>query len=114
MPNDEYDKIFKENIEAVILPIADKLLGIYAGQLEEIPADLQVTLERKPDFTKKAVDKQGNPFILHLEFQVDDEKHMVFRMQAYKALLQEKYPLPVEQFVIYLGKQSAQDEVQTG
>ena len=28
---------------------------------------------------------------------------MVFRMQTYKALLQEKYPLPVEQFVIYLG-----------
>ncbi len=105
MPN-EYDKIFKENIEAVILPIANKLLGIYADQLEEIPDDLQVTLERKPDFTKKAVDKQGKPFILHLEFQVDDEKHMVFRMQTYKALLQEKYPLPVEQFVIYLGSTS--------
>ena len=56
MPN-EYDKIFKENIEAVILPIADKLLGIYATHLEEIPADLQVTLERKPDFTKKALDR---------------------------------------------------------
>ncbi len=41
MPN-EYDKIFKENIEAVILPIADKLLGIHAEQLEEIPGDLQV------------------------------------------------------------------------
>lgn len=105
MPN-EYDKIFKENIEAVILPIANKLLGIYVEQLEEIPADLQITLERKPDFTKKAVNEQGKPFILHLEFQVDDEKQMVFRMQTYKALLQEKYPLPVEQFVIYLGSTS--------
>jgi predicted transposase YdaD len=102
MPN-EYDKIFKENIEAVILPIADKLLGIDMHQLEEIPDDLQVTLERKPDFTKKALNKDGQPFILHLEFQVDDERSMVFRMQTYKALLQEKYPLPVEQFVVYLG-----------
>ena len=33
---------------------------------------------------------------------------MVFRMQTYKALLQEKYPLPVEQFVIYLGSISPQ------
>ena len=71
MPN-EYDKIFKENIEAVILPIADKLLGIHAEQLEEIPGDLQVTLERKPDFTKKALDKNQQPFILHLEFQVKE------------------------------------------
>ena len=71
MPN-EYDKIFKENIEAIILPIADRLLGIHLEQLEEIPGDLQITLERKPDFTKKALDKNKQPFILHLEFQVDD------------------------------------------
>ena len=81
MPN-EYDKIFKENVEATILPIAEKLLRIHAEQLEEIPNDLQITLERKPDFTKKALDKNKQPFILHLEFQVDDEKHMVFRMQT--------------------------------
>ena len=103
MPNN-YDKIIKENIERLILPIAERLLGIYVGELEEIPDDLQVTLERKPDFTKKTVDQHGKPFILHLEFQVDDVRTMVLRMQTYKALLQKKYPLPVEQFVIYLGK----------
>lgn len=103
MAND-YDRILKENIEQLILPIAEKLLGIHVGQLKEIPDELQVTLERKPDFTKKATDRHGNPFVLHLEFQVKDEKNMVLRMQTYKALLQEKYSLPVEQFVIYLGK----------
>lgn len=103
MAND-YDRILKENIEQLILPIAEKLLGIHVGQLEEIPNDLQITLERKPDFTKKAADQYGEPFILHLEFQVKDEKNMVLRMQTYKAILQEKYPLPVAQFVVYLGR----------
>jgi len=45
----EYDKIVKENIEAVIVPLAGKVLNIQIENLEEIPDDLQVTLERKPD-----------------------------------------------------------------
>ena len=56
MAND-YDWVLKENIEQVIIPIAEKLLGIHVGILEEIPDELQLTLERKPDFTKKAVDQ---------------------------------------------------------
>ena len=100
----EYDRILKENIEQLILPIAEKLLGIHVGKLRDIPVDLQLTLERKPDFTKKAADQHGKPFVLHLEFQVKDDQNMVLRMQTYKALLQEKYPLPVKQFVIFLGR----------
>lgn len=51
----DYDKILKENIEALIIPLADQLLGLSLGQLEELPDDLQVTLERKPDFLKHVI-----------------------------------------------------------
>ncbi len=37
----EYDKIFKENIEQIALPLAEKLLGIRPEKLEEISLDLQ-------------------------------------------------------------------------
>jgi len=49
----QYDKIFKENIEAVILSIMQNLLGITAVSLEELPDDIQHTKERKPDILKK-------------------------------------------------------------
>jgi hypothetical protein len=49
----QYDKIFKENIEAVILSIMQNLLEITAVSLEELPDDIQHTKERKPDILKK-------------------------------------------------------------
>jgi beta-xylosidase len=92
----QYDKIFKENIEAVILSIMQNLLGITAVSLEELPDDIQHTKERKPDILKKVIDNQGNTFILQIEFQVVDEPEMVYRMLEYKAMLLRKYKIDVE------------------
>ncbi len=103
MPN-EYDRIIKENIEAVILRLSDKLFGIRPEAMEEITVDLHLTLERKPDVTRRITDEQGRKSILHIEFQVSDETEMVLRMQTYRALLQEIHQLPVRQFVVYLGQ----------
>ena len=99
----EYDKIIKENIEAIILPLADKLLGISPVNMVEIPDELQRTIERKPDFLKKVTDKNGAVYILQIEFQSSNETEMVLRMLEYKSMLMHKYGLPVKQFVIYLG-----------
>lgn len=100
----QYDKVFKENIEAVISSIMQNLLGITAVSMEELPDDIQHTKERKPDVLKKVTDNQGNTFVLQIEFQVADEPEMVYRMLEYKAMLLRKYKIDVEQFVIYLGK----------
>ncbi|MFP4343023.1 MAG: hypothetical protein ACLFQO_21460, partial [Cyclobacteriaceae bacterium] len=104
MGND-YDRIIKENIEAVILPLMEKLMGLERpGRLENIPDELQLTLERKPDFSRLATALNGSKYILHIEFQVTDDPRMVLRMQTYRALLQEIHQLPVKQFVFYLGQ----------
>jgi predicted transposase/invertase (TIGR01784 family) len=104
MGND-YDKIIKENIEAVILPLMEKLTGLPQPiKLENIPDELQLTLERKPDFSRIATDSANVRYLLHIEFQVADDLHMVLRMQTYRALFQEIYRLPVKQFVFYLGR----------
>jgi len=52
-------------------------LNINPKNLREIPNDLQITLERKPDFLKRVVtdksvnlkDKKQKDFILQIEFQ---------------------------------------------
>jgi hypothetical protein len=98
-----YDKIFKENIEAVIPGLMHSVLGITAVLSEELPDDIQHTKERKPDVLKKITDSQGDVFVLHIEFQVVDEPKMVYRMAEYYIMLDRKYELPVRQFVIFLG-----------
>ncbi|MCS6794780.1 MAG: hypothetical protein RMJ97_06215 [Raineya sp.] len=102
----DYDKILRENIEEIILPLIEYVLDLHPEKLEEIPDDLQVTLERSPDFLKKVVHSDSSKdYILHIEFQVEDSKEMIYRMLEYHAILVRKYKLPVRQYVFYIGNQ---------
>jgi len=98
----QYDKILKENMEAILPGVMENLLNIHAVYSEELPDDVQHTKERKPDVLKKVTDKDGETFVLHIEFQVTDEPDMVFRMAEYYIMLLRTYRLPVNQYVIYL------------
>lgn len=101
----QYDKIFRENIEAALPNLMKNLLGIEAVEMEELPDDIQHTKERKPDFLKKVTNTKGEVFVLQIEFQVFDESTMIYRMLEYYTMLARKYQLPVEQYVIFLGSQ---------
>jgi hypothetical protein len=79
----QYDKILHENLEAELPGLIRNLLHIHAVATEELPDDIQHTKERKPDVLKKVIDKKGETFVLHIEFQVKDEPKMVFRMAEY-------------------------------
>jgi predicted transposase/invertase (TIGR01784 family) len=96
----QYDKILRENLEAALPGLIKNLLGIHTVYAEELPDDIQHTKERKPDVLKKITDKNGETFVLHIEFQVKDEPEMVFRMADYFIMLLRRYKLPVRQYVI--------------
>jgi len=98
----QYDKIIRENLEQTLPVIIKDLLGLDIVKSEEIPDDLQHTKERKPDALKKVTDSKGDTYILHVEFQVPNEKEMVYRMAEYSIMLMRKYKIPVRQFVIFL------------
>lgn len=100
----QYDKIFRENMEIALPGIIRNLLGIDIVSSEEIPDDIQHTKERKPDLLKKITDRDGSVFILHIEYQAKDEKQMIYRMAEYHIMLMRKYGLSIEQFVLYMGK----------
>jgi len=100
----DYDKILKENIAQIFLPLLEKFTGIKIAKSEELKDKVQRTLEREPDFLRKVEDHNGSRYIIQLEFQSSDDSNMVYRMAEYKALLQRKYQIPVKQFVIYLGQ----------
>jgi hypothetical protein len=99
----QYDKVFKENIESALPMLLERVLDIHPVSTEEIPDDLQSTIERKPDFLKKITDVSQQTFILHIEFQLADDAEMVYRMHEYYALLLRKYRLSVRQFVFFIG-----------
>lgn len=107
--DNSYDKIFKENIESLLFPLALKVLGLPEPEgILEIPDDLQYTIERKPDFLKLITDKAGEGlYVLHVECQTTDEPDMLPRMLIYRALLYNRHQLPVRQYVLYLGAKSA-------
>jgi hypothetical protein len=98
-----YDKIFKENLEAVTLALVEKVLGIAVASYQKLPLELQRTLERKPDQLLKITDQQGHTFLLHLEFQLADEADMVERMLEYRGIFRRKFGLPVRQYVLFLS-----------
>ena len=106
--SNQYDKILRENLEAIIPGLMENVLGITAVSSEELPDDLQHTKERKPDVLKKITDSQGSTYVLQIEFQVADEPEMVYRMAEYYIMLERKYKLPVHQFVIFLGSATPQ------
>ena len=77
----EYDKIFKENIEELLPYLAHRLLNIDAATFEELPDDLQITVERKPDFLKRIKPADALPtYLLHIEFQYETDAEMPYRM----------------------------------
>jgi predicted transposase/invertase (TIGR01784 family) len=100
----QYDKVLKENMESVLPVIIKDVLDLEISDTEEIPDDLQHTNERKPDVLKKVRDQHNNTFVLHLEWQSQNEKDMVYRMAEYAVMLQRRYRIPVKQYVLFIGK----------
>ena len=98
-----YDKIVKENIESIIPALMNSVLGFKVAKSEVIREKLQQTKEKEADALRIITDPNGQKFILHLEFQVDDYTKMAFRMADYWILLKAKYSLPIRQFVIFIG-----------
>ncbi len=72
MGND-YDKILKENIAGLLLPLTEKYLGISIKDSRELKDKLQTTIEKEPDFIRIAQTDADEEFILHLGFQTHHE-----------------------------------------
>ncbi len=122
--NNKYDKIFKENIEAILLPFVEKYLNFKIVSSRVLEAKLQSTIEREVDFLRIVKTDKGEEFILHIEFQSSNELEMIYRIKEYNAIIQRKFKeeeedenkgkhkrrrkprrkLEMRHYVIYLGK----------
>jgi hypothetical protein len=102
MPN-QFDRIFKENIEALFHFFATRE-GVKIEKSEEIKDKIQATVEREADFVRNIIfAKKKLNSILQLEFQLGAGKRLPHRLLLYRALLYHEHDLPVKQIVIFLA-----------
>jgi hypothetical protein len=104
----DYDKIFREVLKEVFPAVAQKVLGIPGGDYQPLPVDLQYTSEREADQVWLVTPPAGDAFVLHCEFQTGNDKQMLSRMLIYHALLYYQQKRPVQQYVVYVGKEPPQ------
>jgi predicted transposase/invertase (TIGR01784 family) len=100
----DYDKIFKENIEKIGASLLSKLCGLELVDLEQVSTTIPRTLERRADFVRLGVNvKTMEKMLSHIEFQAKSQENMDSRMLFYYSLYYEMFRLPIRQYVIYLG-----------
>ena len=100
-----------ERRSGIIPALMSSVLGFRVKEAEIIREKLQQTKEKEADALRIITDPNGQKFILHLEFQVDDYPKMIYRMHDYWGLLKSKYDFPVRQFVVFIG--SGQPKMKT-
>jgi predicted transposase YdaD len=104
--SNKYDKIVQQNMEAIMPIILSAMLGLDITAKEQLQHNVQYTIERKADVLRKVTDINNNTYLLHIEFQVENDSQMLCRMTQYAALYMCKYGLPIKQFVIYMGDEN--------
>ena len=103
----KYDKIIKENIEDVFIPlILHRYCPNHVG-MERLKDQLYTTEDRETDLLLKITNDDGNVLLLHVEFQSRPDYDMLFRMSEYHGMIIRMYQLPVYHLLIALGSEQA-------
>jgi len=98
-----YDRVFKENIESLLLPLLRKILGLNPPKLVPVDAKMQVTQEAEMDNIRRVVhDRPELDYGLQIEFHITDED-LRRRNLLHYALFHNITGLPLRQIVIYGG-----------
>ncbi len=98
-----FDKIMKEIIEKIFRPLVEERLGVKIAKSIPLKEKMQTTVELEMDFFYEILPEQGEPFILHLEFESGDNQEMVYRVGEYHGMSLRRKKLPIKHIVIYLG-----------
>lgn len=99
-----YDKIFKENAEQLFLPLVEERLNIKIKTFLPLQEKMQTTIEREMDFFYEVTTEADDLFLLHLEFQTENDEEMIYRSAEYHGMAFRRKRLPIKHVVVFLGK----------
>ena len=99
-----FDQIFKEYAEPIFLPFIERLLGYKIIKKQSLKDKMQTSIERECDFLFEITLENSDHFILHIEFQSQDDPSMLLRMAEYHGIIFKKYQIEIKHYLIYLGE----------
>ena len=100
----KYDHMLRDNLKDSVIASAETFFGMKVVHYQLLDTIETVTQKREVDFICIVELADGSKRLLQIEFQTQDDQDMVFRMRNYWALYQDRYRLPMDQFVLYLGQ----------
>nr|VFJ54608.1 MAG: Predicted transposase YdaD [Candidatus Kentron sp. DK] len=103
------DIVSKETIRRLAVDLATYLLElpIDPDSLEVLATEHQRVEDRRADLVVKLRNREGEPFVLHVEIQSSNDNTMPIRMIRYMSDILLAHPgLPLHQYVIYMGANS--------
>jgi predicted transposase YdaD len=81
-------------------------------QYAPLKEKMQTTIEREMDFFYEVLTDSGETFILHLEFQTEDDADMLARAQEYHGMAYRRKKMEIRHVVVYLGATESKMETQ--
>nr|VFJ86460.1 MAG: protein of unknown function (DUF4351) [Candidatus Kentron sp. LFY] len=102
----EKDIISKETIRRLAVDLATHLLElpIDPDSLEVLATEQRRIEDRRADLVARLRDRDGEPFLLHVEIQNNNDATMPVRMMRYMTDILLAWPgLPLRQYLIYIG-----------
>ncbi|MEY4904906.1 MAG: hypothetical protein RLZZ292_2721 [Bacteroidota bacterium] len=103
----KYDKIIKENLEDVFIPLILNRYCPNRKSLERLADQFYTTEDRESDLLLKITSENDVVSLLHVEFQSKPDYEMLFRMSEYHGMIVRMYQLPVYHLLIELGSEKA-------
>jgi len=100
----KFDHMLRDNIKETVQAAASTLFGLEVIRFQIVDTIETVTQKRETDFMSIVTLAEGLDELLHVEFQTTDDPDMVFRMRNYWSLYQDRYRLPMQQYVVYIGE----------
>jgi predicted transposase YdaD len=103
----KFDKILKENIKPIEIPLLRKLLGIDTSQLVPYDAKMQITFEREMDHIRIVKHKNKRlDYGLQIEFHTSNED-LRKRNLVHYSFFHHNTGLRLKQVIIYIGRDKA-------
>jgi predicted transposase YdaD len=98
----DFDIVLKDLFVEIFLPFISQMLGIKMENIVQIDTTIKRTQERRIDFACKILENEEH--IIQIEFQTQNDRKMHYRMLNYYETLSSIEGLPVNQLLIYVGK----------
>ncbi len=98
----DFDIVLKDLFVEIFLPFISQQLGIKMENIVPIDTTIKRTQERRIDFACKVLEE--NEHIIQVEFQTSNDRKMHYRMLNYYENLSNVDGLPVNQLLVYVGK----------